>query len=160
MANQPRSFDELFNEAYDERAAQIRQTAEEIRTEAGKRRRTAKAAAKRPSKYRYYGLEERLREVNPEGLVAADHDKIGEDVARILRREPAKVWVEVIVRPIYRLKADKNNPNPKIMQAPALAAVIGGNHVGADLLAQLVTDKYVCHLPEHRQKSGSMPIWA
>ncbi len=151
MANQPGLFDGLFNGACDERAAQIRQTAEEIRTEAEKRRRTAKAATKRPSKYRYYGLEERRREVNPEGLVAADYDKIGEDVTRILHREPAKVWVEVIVRPIYRLKADKNNPSPKIMQAPAPTAVIGGNHVWADLPAQLVTDKHFCHLPKCRQ---------
>lgn len=35
------------------------------------------------------------------------------------------------------------------MQAPA--AAIGGNHVGADFLAQPVIDKYVYHLPEYRQ---------
>ncbi len=143
MADQPGLFDGLFNGACDERAAQIRQTAEEIRTEAEKRRRTAKAATKRPSKYRYYGLEERRREVNPEGLVAADYDKIGEDVTRILHREPAKVWVEVIVRPIYRLKADKNNPSPKIMQAPAPTAVIGGNHAGGRF-AGSIGDRQIC----------------
>lgn len=151
LADQPGLFDGLFNEACDERAAQIRQTAEEIKAEAEKRRRAAKSVPGRPSKYQYYGLEERRREVNPEGLAATDYDRIGEDVTRILHREPAKVWVEVIVRPVYRLKSDKNNPNPKIMQAPAPAAIIGGNQVGADLLAQLVTDKYVYHLPEYRQ---------
>lgn len=151
MSNQPGLFDELFNEAYDERAAQIQQTAQEIKTESNKRRQTAKSAPKRPSKYQYCGLEERRREVNPEGVNISDYEKIGEDETRILHREPAKVWVEVVVRPVYRLKADKNNPNPRILQAPAPVAVIGGNHVGADLLAQLVVDKYVYHLPEYRQ---------
>lgn len=150
-ANQPGLFDELFNEAYDERASQIQQTAQEIKAEARKRRQTGNGAPKRPAKYQYYGLEERRREVTPEGFIADDYEKIGEDITRILHREPAKVWVEVIVRPVYRLKADKNNPNPKMLQAPAPVAVIGGNHVGADLLAQLVIDKYVYHLPEYRQ---------
>ena len=30
-------------------------------------------------------------------------------------------------------------------------AAIGGNHVGADLLPQIVIDKYRYHLPEYRQ---------
>lgn len=149
--SQPGLFDELFNEAYDERAAEIQKTAEEIKTEAARRRKATKAGPSRPSRYHYHGLEERRREVNPEGLVAEDYDRIGQDETRILHREPAKVWVEVIVRPIYRLKSDKNAPSPQILQAPAPAAVIGGNHVGADLLAQLVIDKYVYHLPEYRQ---------
>ncbi|TGX79463.1 hypothetical protein E5358_14875 [Palleniella muris] len=150
-ANQPGLFDELFDRAYDERAAQIQQTAQEIKAEAEKRRRSSKARSNRPAKYQYYGLEERRRELLPQGLDTALYDKIGQDETRILHREPAKVWVEVIVRPIYRLKSDKNNPSPEILQAPAPAAVIGGNHVGAALLAQLVTDKYVYHLPEYRQ---------
>lgn len=150
-ANQPGLFDDLFNEAYDERAAELQKVAEEIKSEAQKRRKAAKAAPSRASKYQYYGLEERRREVCPEGLVTEDYDRIGQDETRILHKEPAKVWVEVIARPIYRLKSDKNNPSPKILQAPAPAAIIGGNHVGADLLAQLIIDKYVYHLPEYRQ---------
>lgn len=38
-----------------------------------------------------------------------------------------------------------------IVQAPAPVPVIGGNHVGADLLAQLVVDKFTYHIPEYRQ---------
>lgn len=150
-ANQPGLFDELFDQAYNERAAQIQQAAQQIKAEAEKRRRSCKAKANRPAKYQYYGLEERRREILPEGLATDLYDRIGHDEIRILHREPAKVWVEVIVRPIYRLKTDKNNPSPKILQAPAPAAIIGGNHVGADLLAQLVIDKYVYHQPEYRQ---------
>lgn len=49
------------------------------------------------------------------------------------------------------MKADKDSPNPRIYQAKVPHAVIGGNHVGADMLAQIVIDKYRCHLPEYRQ---------
>lgn len=149
--DQPGLFDELFNEAYDERAAQIEQTAREIKAEAENRRKKAKATPKRPVKYQYYGLEEKRIEQLPEGVDLDKCDKIGQDETRILHRQPAKVWVEIIVRPIFRLKADKNNPNPGIYQAPAPKAIIGGNHVDADLLAQLVVDKYVYHIPEYRQ---------
>ena len=50
-----------------------------------------------------------------------------------------------------RIKADKDSPNPRIYQVKAPHAVIGGNHVGADMLAQIVIDKYRYHLPEYRQ---------
>ena len=57
----------------------------------------------------------------------------------------------VTKRPILRRKADKNAAHPKIVQASAPVPVIGGNHVGADVLAQIVIDKYEHHLPEYRQ---------
>lgn len=49
------------------------------------------------------------------------------------------------------MKADKDSPNPRIYQAKAPHAVIGGNHFGADMLAQIVINKYRYHLPEYRQ---------
>lgn len=115
------------------------------------RRSQAKSAAERPSKYQYFGLEERVRTVIPEGIVPAEYDIIGQDTTRILHREPAKVWVEVIERPVLRHKDDKELPSPRIVQAPAPAPVIGGNHIGADLLAQLVVDKFTYHIPEYCQ---------
>lgn len=149
--NQPGLFDELFQEAMDEKARQIEQSAKEIEKEAQKRRASAKKASSRPASYRYIGLEERTTTLMPEGVDAGQCDVIGKDVIRVLRRQPAKVWVEVIERPILRAKADKTHPNPRIYQAEAPKAVIGGNHVGADMLAQIVIDKYRYHLPEYRQ---------
>lgn len=151
QSDQPGLFDEMFDEAYDERAAQIQQAAQEIKAEAEQRRKRSKSRPNRPARYQYWGLEERRREVLPEGIDTDLYERIGQDETRILHREPAKVWVEVISRPIFRLKADKNNPCPQILQAPSPAAVIAGNHAGADLLAQLVIDKYVYHQPEYRQ---------
>lgn len=149
--NQPGLFDQLFQEAMDEKALEIGRMAEEIEGEAEKRRAAARKAPSRPSKYRYAGLEERVTTLMPEGVDADECDIIGSDVIRVLHREPAKVWVEVIERPILRHKADKNLPAPRIYQAKAPEAIIGGNHVGADMLAQIIIDKYRYHLPEYRQ---------
>lgn len=149
--NQPGLFDELFKEAMDEKATEIEKAAEEIKKAAQARRALARKKAARPAKYRYFGLEERLTTLMPEGVDASECDVIGKDVTRILHREPAKVWVEVIERPILRNKADKYIPKPRIYQAPAPQAIIGGNHIGADMLAQIIIDKYRYHLPEYRQ---------
>ena len=148
---QPGLFDDFFKEAIDENAAKIEAAAKEIKEAADKRRKAAHKKSKRPLKYQYAGLEERTTLIMPEGVDAADCDVIGKDVTRILHREPAKIWVEVIERPILRLKTDKQLPNPRIYQAKAPSAVIGGNHIGADMLAQIVIDKYRYHLPEYRQ---------
>lgn len=100
--DKPGLFDEQFQEALDEKADQIEQTAKEIEKEAQKRRATARKKVDRPAKYRYAGLEERTTVLMPEGVDAERCDVIGKDVIRVLHREPAKVWVEVIERPILR----------------------------------------------------------
>lgn len=147
----PGLFDKEFNEALDSRDAAIEKAAEDIKAESARRRATAKKAPSRPSKYRYSGLEERVRTLTPEGVNLDDYELVGNDVTRILHRRKAEVWVEVVVRPIYRHKGDKNLPSPRMVQAPAVKPVIGGGHVAADLLAQIVIDKYRYHLPEFRQ---------
>ena len=144
-------FEDLFKEAVEEKAAEVEKVANEIEAEAKKRRAAARKRPARPAKYSYYGLEERVTVLMPEGVDPDNCDVIGKDVTRILRREPAKVWVEVVERPILRPKADKQSASPCIYQADAPAAVIGGNHVGADMLSQIVIDKYRYHLPEYRQ---------
>ena len=149
--DQPGLFDEMFKEAMDEKASQIDKMADDIEKESQKRRKSAKKKSSRPAKYRYTGLEERTTTMMPENINIEEYDIIGKDVSRILHYEKAKVWVEIIERPIFRLKEDKNVPAPQICQAKAPEAVIGGNHVGADMLAQIVIDKYRYHLPEYRQ---------
>lgn len=74
----------------------------------------------RPARYLYEGLEERLTTIMPEGVDSKLCDVIGKDVVRILHRDPAKLWVEVIERPILRLKSDKNALSPRIYQAKAV----------------------------------------
>ena len=147
----PGLFDDEFNEALDEKQAAIDHMSVEIKAEAEKRRAQSKKNSVRPAKYQYAGLEERKTTVYPEGIDIEQYDIIGADVTRILHRTAPQVWVEVIERPILRHKTDRNTPCPRIEQAPSPKAVIGGNHVGADMLAQIVIDKYTYHLPEYRQ---------
>ena len=149
--DQPGLFDEMFKEAMDEKASQIDKMADDIEKESQKRRKSAKKKPCRPAKYRYTGLEERTTTMMPGNINIEEYDIIGKDVSRILHYEKAKVWVEIIERPIFRRKEDKNVPAPQICQAKVPEAVIGGNHVGADMLAQIVIDKYRYHLPEYRQ---------
>lgn len=149
--DQPGLFDQVFEEAMEEKAKEIEKSVEEIRKEADRRRKAARKQPARPSKYRYAGLEERVTEVMPEGVDAEQCDIIGHDETRILHREPAKVWVEVVKRPILRPKADRTALAPHIHQAPAPRAIIGGGHVAADMLAQVAIDKFRYHLPEYRQ---------
>lgn len=151
VAEGPGLFACLFKEAYDEKAAEIEETARDIEARAQQRRRRAGKRPNRLAKYHYSGLEERTTTLLPEGVDIDEYEVIGKDVTRVLRRDPVKVWVEVIERPLFRHKADRNLPSPRIVQAGAPKAVAGGNHVGADMLSQLVVDKYVYHLPEYRQ---------
>lgn len=149
----PTLFDQEFNEAYDARRQELSKAERQVADTAESRRKSARERARssRPEKYRYCGLEERERTETPEGVNLEDYDQIGVDTTRILHRDPAKVWVEVIIRPVLRRKSDRNSLSAEIIQAPAPVAVIGGNHVGADMLAQLAYDKFVNHLPEYRQ---------
>jgi transposase len=149
----PTLFDDEFNAAYDARQAELKKAADDVSATARKRRLSARkrSASSRPEKYLYCGLEERERIEMPEGINLDEYDKIGEDITRILHRDPAKVWVEVIRRPVLRRKSDRELPAPEILQAPCPSPVIGGNHVAADMLAQLAYDKFVSHIPEYRQ---------
>ena len=149
--DQPGLFDDFFKEAVTEKEAAIKETVDAIEKESDKRREKARKAPSRPQRYQYYGLEERVRIVNPDGLDLDKYEMIGKDIVRTIHLEPAKLWVEVTITPIYRHKSDKNQPNPQLYQAKAPQAVIGGNHVGAELLAKIIIDKFRYHLPEYRQ---------
>ena len=151
-ADQSDLFDKEFKDAYEDKHKEIEKTVKDIEAETAKRKAQAeKTKPSRPSSYRYEGLEERVFVIEPENINPEDYEKIGEDVQRILHYVPAQLWVEVIKRPIYRLKADKNALKPHICQAEAPNSVIGGGHVAADMLAQIVIDKFRDHLPEYRQ---------
>ena len=149
----PGLFDDQFQQAVDEREASLDKAAQDIEEEAERRRAASKKSGsrKRPSRYQYAGLPEEWHTVYPEGICLEDYDVVGKDVTRILHRSPARVWVECVERPVLRLKSEKNANSVHMVQAAAPVAIIGGNHVAADLLAQLVVDKFVYAIPEYRQ---------
>lgn len=149
----PSLFEEFNEEARLEAAKKLSKAAEEVDSAARKRRAEGRnqSNSKRPQKYNTYGLPEEKRVEYPEGLNLADYDVIGSDVNRILHIRAQKLWVEVIERPILRKKSEKDLINPTILQAQKPHSIIGGGHVGADVLATLIDNKYNHHLPEYRQ---------
>lgn len=150
--NQPGLFDDELQEALDEKALEVQKTAEEINAEAeARRKKKQRQTSNRPAHYRVSGLEERITNLLPEGVNPEQCDVIGMDVVNVLHYVPARVYMEVIKRPILRHKEDKDAPEPRIFQAPSPIPVIPGNHVGADMLSQIMVNKFQYHLPEYRQ---------
>jgi transposase len=76
-----------------------------------------------------------------------DCKKIGQEVTEELEYEPGKLFVNRYVRPKY-VKADKEGIVIAAMPERPLPKAIAG----PGLLAQIVIDKYVDHLPLHRQQ--------
>jgi transposase len=72
--------------------------------------------------------------------------KIGEEVTERLDCEPGKLFVTRIIRPKY---AKKNNDGVVIADLPS--SPIEKGKVGASVLALIIIQKYVDHLPLYRQ---------
>lgn len=149
----PTLFDEEFKEAELSTKQAFEAAEKEVEAKAEKRRARAKQVRKsnRPEKYLYHGLREETRVVFPDGVNLDEYEIIGHDYTRKLHFQQAEAWVECIDRPILRKKADKDALKPEIIQAATPHAIIGGNHVAADMLSQLVVNKYSYHIPEYRQ---------
>lgn len=151
----PSLFSEFDEEARLASAKALEKAAGEVEAAADRRRAEVREQAggrgKRPDRYNTYGLPVEEKTVYPEGIDPAEYDVIGRDETNVLHMEPQRLWVERTITPVLRRKSDKNAPSPEIIQAPRPHGIIGGGHVGADLLATLVDNKFCHHLPEYRQ---------
>lgn len=149
----PSLFEEFDEQARLESAKALEKATKEVDAAAGKRRQEAKAErhGKRPQAYNTYGLPVREHTVYPEGADPDEYDVIGRDETNVLHMEPQRLWVEKIIMPVLRRKSDKGRPSPEIIRAQRPHSIIGGGHVGADLLATLIDNKFTHHLPEYRQ---------
>lgn len=151
----PSLFEEYNEQARLAVAKELEKVTGEVDAAAEKRREEARAQSKgrgkRPSKYNTYGLPVRTKTVYPDGIDLSLYDEIGRDETNVLHLEPQRLWVEKTITPILRLKSDRTALSPVILQAPRPHSIIGGGHVGADLLATLIDNKFTHHLPEYRQ---------
>jgi len=82
----------------------------------------------------------------PEGIDLATAKKIGEDVTETLAFKPCELFVKKTVRPKL-LDATTNC----IVQAPAAERPFEKSNVDASLVAQIIVEKYMDHLPLYRQ---------
>lgn len=90
-------------------------------------------------------LERREIIIEPAQVIEGSK-KIGEEITEELEYEPGKLFVNRIVRPKY---AKPNNEG--IIIAPMIERPLPKSIVGPGLLAQIIIDKYVDHLPLYRQ---------
>jgi transposase len=96
--------------------------------------------------------------IEPEGL-DGNWVRIGEEVTEVLEHKPGELYVRRIVRPKYALKKDKQReleesgqePGQTIKTAALPLMPLPRSNAGPSLLAELLLDKYIYHLPFHRQ---------
>ena len=88
-----------------------------------------------------------------------DMVKIGEEVSDKLELKPAEFYIRRIIRPKYAKKEQENNG---VIIAPLPERAFGKMIAGSSLLASILVDKYVDHLPLYRQlqrfKRNNIPI--
>ena len=89
--------------------------------------------------------EEQLIEADTSGM--ENPVKIGEDVTELLAYKPAEIQVKKIIRPRY---ADQSDENKGVVQAPIPLRLIPKGMVDESLVAQIIVDKIVLHLPVYR----------
>jgi len=88
-------------------------------------------------------------ELSPAGLNDSNRDAyeiIGEKITRRLAQQPASYVVLEYVRPVL-----KHKPSGEICSVPAPDAVFEGSMADVSVLAGLLVDKFVYHLPLYRQ---------
>jgi transposase len=77
--------------------------------------------------------------------------KIGEEITEELEYKPGELYVKKYVRPKYAVPRSAESANTEIVIAPMPVRPIEKAIAGPGLLAQVVIDKYVDHLPLYRQ---------
>ena len=87
-------------------------------------------------------------------LLKADGDmtglrKIGEEVTGILDYVPGELYVKQYIRPKYAAPLDEGGTT--VLAAALPGRLLEKCMVGEGLLAQMIVDKYLDHLPVHRQ---------
>jgi transposase len=91
-------------------------------------------------------LERKEILLEPEGLIDGCR-RIGEEITEELEYEPGKLFVNRFVRPKY-VSAD----NSTLLISPMIERPLPKAIAGPGLLTQIIIDKYIDHLPLHRQQ--------
>lgn len=91
--------------------------------------------------------------IYPENINLESWTELEPEITEVLEREPARWYVRRIIRHKYVLK-DKSlaqDIEKQVITAPMPALPIAKSYAGATLLADIIIDKYVNHLPFYRQ---------
>lgn len=89
--------------------------------------------------------------IYPEGIDKENWIELEPEITEVLEREGPKFHVRVIIRHKYALKSKTPDSDEKqIITAPVPVLPVAKSYAGATLLADIVVDKYVNHLPFYR----------
>ncbi|MBK7173633.1 MAG: hypothetical protein IPH84_10480 [Bacteroidales bacterium] len=89
-------------------------------------------------------LEHQVEVIEPENL-PEDAKKIGEAVTEVLEYEPTSAYVRRMVRPKYNVEHTDEETRIAIAPLPTLPNPKG--NAGASMIAPLLVNKFVDHLP-------------
>lgn len=89
--------------------------------------------------------------IYPEKINLTDWTELSPEITEILEREPSRWYVRRIIRHKYALKDKSQDVEKQIVTAPMPALPIAKSYAGASVLADIIIDKYVNHLPFYRQ---------
>lgn len=93
-------------------------------------------------------LARRVEVIEPENITEGAK-KIGEAITETLEYEPANIFVRQIVRPKYIVETTDEATRIVIAELPSLPIPKG--NAGASMLAHVLINKFVDHLPFYRQ---------
>jgi len=83
--------------------------------------------------------------------IAEGSKKIGEEITEELEYEPGELYVKKYIRPKYAVAATEEG-SVQVVIAPMPVRPVEKAIAGSGLLAQIIIDKYVDHLPLYRQQ--------
>lgn len=112
-----------------------------------------KAKPRKPREESMDGLPVVESVIEPKDIDFSKYKKIGEEHTKTIEFEPGKLFVLDIVRPKYALINPKEvgGDLPSVVIAPMPLLPIYKGSAGSTLIAELLLQKYVHHLPFYRQ---------
>ncbi len=90
--------------------------------------------------------------IEPEGL-NENWVRIGEEVTEVLEYKPGELYVRKIIRPKYAVKSEEQitEEQSRIRIASLPLLPLPRSNADASLLAEIIMNKYLYHIPFHRQ---------
>ena len=91
--------------------------------------------------------------IYPENINLYLYDELTPEITEILEKKPVEFYVRRIFRHKYALKSNTQveSQDQPIVIAPVVMQPIAKSYAGATVLADMMIDKYVNHLPFYRQ---------
>jgi transposase len=89
--------------------------------------------------------------IYPEHIDLANWIELEPEITEVLERDPSRWYVRRIIRHKYALKDKSQDAGKQIIIASMPMLPIAKSYAGATLLADILIDKYVNHLPFYRQ---------